>query len=140
MGPMRAALPALLLVAIALAGCQGPSLADALPQQAATVAGTPTPQPDRPATSSPEGLRAFLTKGSERGPSPVSNMDQAMGEVLDAQARGRVRSPRAVGADGCTQEDELDRFACERGLTREAARQLYKHRKYSKSEKAPTKR
>lgn len=127
----------LLSVAI-LAACQGPSLSDAIPARGDAVA---TPKaPAAPEVETPAGLAAFLNGSSERGPGPVADMDGAIGEVLDAQARGRVRSPRAVGADGCTQQDELDRFACERGLTREAARQLYKNRKYAKSEKAAPKR
>ena len=125
-------LPILTILLPVLAACQGPSLGDALPGRALPGHASTA---EAPSVETPEGLRAFLA-GGERGPRSVADMDRAIGTVLDAKARARQRSPE-IPAFGCDNEDELDRFACDRGLTRDAARQFYKNRGYKPAELAP---
>ena len=120
---------AILALALLAIGCQGPSLGDAVAHRDVAEA-KPTPEE---APKTPQGFDAFLGKASEGGPTPVADMDRAIDTVLDAKARARARSP-GPEVDACNR-DGLDAFAGERGLSREAARQLYKNRKYTKSEK-----
>lgn len=113
---------ALLAIAGLLCACQGPSLAAATARPA-TLATKEAPRPDA-------GFRSFLTDGGESPTGSSLDLDRAMDTILDAQARARSRTP-ANPTNECLQQDEIDRFACERGISREQARRLYKNRGYT---------
>jgi len=119
---LRSLTLALLIPLLAAAACRGPSLADAVPRRARvpTLAAVKEEAPRR-------SLEDFLRPRGERPDGTALDLDRAIGTLLDAEARARERTPGNPG-DACT--DALDRYACERGLSRDAARLQYKNTRY----------
>lgn len=116
--------------------CQGATLLAAAPR-AATVSATAsptTPVADAKAPTARNGFDLFLETGGESGRDPLLDKDAAMAAVLDAQARNQkpLGGGSRAGTSGACQLDEIDLLACERGISREHARMLYKNKKYKK--------
>ncbi|MDA1194690.1 MAG: hypothetical protein O2894_05855, partial [Planctomycetota bacterium] len=80
------------------------------------------------------GFDTFLRGAGETATGIPFDLERALDKAVAASKRDPVPPREGEGYCPWALEDEIDRIACERGVSREHARQLHSNRPYAEPE------